>query len=233
METGKWKLFFDASLIRSGVARPYELYDLAGDPWEKENLIDRPDLKPLIVYMTEKALLHRNSGGHLLAEFAPSERIVFDWSKDHSLNGGPVRASIAVPNSDLTLNLGGSHNSGALMRATFDTNERGLGIQHGQSGDVDSGEGLLISFNRDVIIDSAGIVAGDGICGGFYQVGEGARLSIYCVDADIDDKDQSGVLSDIGVLKAGEFFWLSSQGRFDSEDEGQWRLQTLTVRVLE
>ena len=233
VERGKWKLFFDASLIRSGVARPYELYDLSEDPWEKENLIDRPDLKPLIAYMTEKALLHRNSGGHLLAEFAPLERIVFDLSKDHSLNGGRVSASIAVPNSDLTLNLGGSQNSGSLMRATFDTNERGLGIQHGQSGDVDSGEGLLISFNRDVIIDSAGIVAGDGICGGFYQVGNGARLSIYCVDADIDDKEQSGVLSDIGVLKVGESLLLSSQGRFGSEDGGQWRLRTLAVRPLE
>ena len=233
LETGKWKLFFDASLIRSGVGRPYELYDLAEDQWEKENLIDRPDLKPLIAYMTEKALLHRNSGGHLLAEFAPSERIVFDWSKDHSLEGRPVGASIAVPDSDLTLNMDVSYISGALIRATFDLNDRGLGIQHGQSGDVDSGEGLRISFNRDVIVDSLGIVAGDGICGGFYQVGKGARLSIYCVDADIDDKDQSGVLSDIGVLRAGESLWLSSEGLFGSEDEGQWRLRTLAVRLLD
>ncbi len=229
---GKWKLFFDASLLRKGEANPYELYNLADDPQEKKNLIDRQELKPLIEYMTEEALLHRNSGGHHLAAFAPSQRIVFDWREDHSLKGRPVSASITVPDSDLTLSLGGSYLSGALMRATFDTNERGLGIEHGQSGDVDSGEALLISFNRDVIIDSAGLMAGDGVCGGFYQVGNAGRLSIYCLDADIDDKDQSGVLSDIGVLKAGETLKLSSQGRFGSEDEGRWRLQTLTVRVL-
>lgn len=231
--SGQWKLFFDASLLRLGVANPYELYNLAKDQWEKDNLNDRPELKPLVEYMTEQALLHRNSGGHHLAEFAPPDRIVFDWSKDHSLNGQPAEASVLVPGSNLTLTISGSYISDAFSKAAFDTNEIGLGISKGESGDVDSGEALIVSFNQDVIIDSASLVAGDGACGGFYQVGDAAaRLSIYCIDADIDDRDQSGVLSDLGVLKAGERLWLSSQGRFESENAGQWRLQALAVRVL-
>ncbi|MGY8696214.1 MAG: hypothetical protein ACKVGW_18705, partial [Verrucomicrobiia bacterium] len=107
------------------------------------------------------------------------------------------------------------------------------GIKSSGSEDVDANEAVLIRFNRDVIVDSASLFAGDGVCGGFYQVGDAAPLSIYCVDADIDDKDQSGILSDLGVLKAGEVLRLDSRARFESEATGQWRLQALAVRVLD
>ena len=40
------------------------------------------------------------------------------------------------------------------------------------------------------------IVAGNGVCGGSYTMADQTPMQIYCVDGDIDDKDQSGVLSD-------------------------------------
>ena len=52
------------------------------------------------------------------------------------------------------------------------------------------------------------------------------------VDADIDAKDQSGLLSDIGVLKKGQTLRLDSSPHFGTESPGQWRLGSLTVRRL-
>ena len=99
---------------------------------------------------------------------------------------------------------------------------------------IDSDEAVLIRFERDVIIESAAIVAGkNGACGGFYRVGDAAPLAIYCIDADIDANDQSGILSDIGVLKAGRTLRLDSSPHYGVESPGQWRLATLKVRVLE
>ena len=114
----------------------------------------------------------------------------------------------------------------------FRINGRGLGISSGQFEQVDAGESLLISFDQDVMIESVGIVAGNGICGGSYQVGENAPIEIYCTDADIDAKDQSGVLSDIGVIRKGQTLRLDSTPRFASEAAGRWRLQRISVRRL-
>ena len=75
-------------------------------------------------------------------------------------------------------------------------------------------------------------MAGNGVCGGFYRVGENSPLAIYCIDADIDAKDQSGILSDIGVVKAGQKLRLDSSPHFGVEAKGSWRLLTLTVRLL-
>ncbi len=97
---------------------------------------------------------------------------------------------------------------------------------------MDAGEAVLIRIDHDVIVESAALVAGSGVCGGFYQVGKAAPLAIYCVDADIDDRDQSGILSDIGLLKIGETLRLDSSPHFGVEASGQWRLGTLAVRVL-
>ena len=98
---------------------------------------------------------------------------------------------------------------------------------------VDNGEALRVQFDRDVIVESVAIVAGqDGVCGGFYQVGDGAPLAIYCVDKDNDAKTQHGVISDIGVLLKGEVLRLDSKPHFGVEVPGQWRLGAISVRVL-
>ena len=97
---------------------------------------------------------------------------------------------------------------------------------------VDSGEALVICFDRDVLIESAAIVAGNGVCGGFYQVGTHAPLAIYCIDADNDAKEQQGILSDIGVLKQGQCLRLDSSPHYGVESPGRWRLGALSIRVL-
>jgi hypothetical protein len=116
--------------------------------------------------------------------------------------------------------------------APFHFNPRGIGVAGGKFGQVESGESIHVTFDQDVMIESAGIVAGNGACGGYYQAGDRSPLAIYCVDADIDAKDQSGLLSDIGVLKAGEALRFDSTPHYGVETPGQWRLESLTVRAL-
>ncbi|MCP4847185.1 MAG: arylsulfatase [Verrucomicrobiaceae bacterium] len=211
--TGKWKLFLDAALLRGGQANPYALYDLSRDPGEQENLLDQPALQPLIGELTRLALLHRNAGGHRISDFSPSRRIVFDWRKDKQPEGlQPVINT-----------LGGK----------IGINDHGLGVTGGKSAQVDSGEAILISFEKDVLIESAAIVAGTGSCGGFYRMGKNAPLAIYCVDADIDSKDQSGILSDLGVLRAGDVLRLDSSPHHGVEAPGDWALRELVVRLLD
>ncbi|MDA0348690.1 MAG: arylsulfatase [Verrucomicrobia bacterium] len=199
---GQWKLFFDPQLLRAGKAKPYELYNLAEDQWETTNLINDSKLGPLKNHLTSLALHHRNAGGHRYTEFADSGQIVFDWEDGH-------------------------------FSETETINGITLSIQRpNDSMQVNSGEAILIRFDKNVIVDSAAIVAGEGVCGGFYTVGNHAPLAIYCVDADLDDKDQSGVLSDIGFLKAGEILRLDSSPHFGVEASGQWRLEALSVRAV-
>ena len=86
---------------------------------------------------------------------------------------------------------------------------------------------------KRTIVESAELVAGqDGACGGFYRVGSAAPMALYCVDGDIDANDQSGVLSDIGVVKAGQTLRLDSSPHFGVETPGKWRLASLTVREI-
>ena len=120
------------------------------------------------------------------------------------------------------------------MRLTRSIQRRGSIPERPQrlSHQVVSGEALLIQFDRDVIVESAAIIAGNGSAGGFYSVADQAPLAIYCVDGDIDAKDQSGILSDIGVLKAGQTLRLDSSQRLGADPPGQWRLGALTVRVM-
>lgn len=243
---GQWKLFFDAALLRMGEARPVELFDLHSDPEEKQDRLHDESLKPLIKHLTELALLHRNSGGHRLAKFASEERVVFDWRKKgaQKLRGGVAANRLAADfegksageftteAGGLTMTIRCVNEQGSISGAVFSSNERGLGVSSGKFRQVDNGEALLISFDEDVIVESAAIVAGNGTCGGFYRVGDHAPLAIYCVDADIDAKDQSGLLSDIGVLKKGQTLRLDSSPHFGTESPGQWRLGALTVRRL-
>ena len=234
---GKWKIFFDADLLRTGKARPYELYNLAKDQKESRNVISDPTLKPLVEYLTAQALFHRQVGGHRLAPFATTRaRVVFDWQSDASplarmFDGRPA-SGVSVKRDGLTMTVCAVRGDVPLKDAIFSPNARGLGISGGTLKQVDDGEALLIRFNEDVIVEYAAIVAGNGRCGGFYQVGNHAPLAIYCVDADNDAKEQQGILSDIGVLKAGEPLRLDSRPHYGVEPAGQWRLGAIAVRVL-
>jgi hypothetical protein len=134
------------------------------------------------------------------------------------------------PQVQVTLSATDDH--GLLKDHHFNVNQRGLGVDGNAFGQVDSGETIVVQFDHDVIVESAAIVAGNGVCGGFYQVGEDSPLAIYCVDADIDAKDQSGILSDIGVVKAGESLRFSSSPHLGVETPGRWRLAALNFRVL-
>ncbi|MEW4486905.1 arylsulfatase [Thalassoglobus sp. JC818] len=242
---GQWKIFFDANLIRRGIPQPYELYDLAVDPYEQVNRIDDEELKDLVAHLSAVAEQHRNSGGHRLADIASDRRIAFNWAEMPmipetsgltlvDLNErfqNEEHATVTVEAEGLTSTFtaipGSSNNP-----ARFSVNPRGVGIEGGAFKQVDDGESVIVTFDKDVIVESVAIVAGNGVCGGFYRVGEGSPLAIYCVDADIDAKDQSGILSDIGLLKAGTPLRLDSHPHFGVEAPGQWRIESLTVRFL-
>ena len=212
---GQWKLFFDASLLRAGEAKAYELFNLAEDPREQSNLISTPGLKPLVEHMTEVAVLHRNAGGNRLAEIASPRTETIDWT-----HGEPPR----IDGLELTV---------SASRGELAFSDDGLGISGGSSDAVDGGEAILVSFNTDVVVESAAIAAGEGAVGGFYRVGSHAPLAIYCIDGDIDSLDQSGILSDIGLLKKGEELRFDSGPHYGNEPPGDWRLQKLTVRLLQ
>jgi len=248
---GKWKLFLDAALLREGQPNPLELYDLARDPREQVDRIDEARLEPLVEYMSRQAVLHRTAGGHRLAGFAPARRIVFDWrtGMDGALDESTYRVGLArrfegesaagvsvsrrlQDGSTVTMTVAGVRGDRTIEDDTFSVNDSGMGLTGGRFDQVDTGEALLVRFDRDVIIESAAIIAGNGTCGGFYIMGDHAPLAIYCVDGDNDAKDQSGILSDLGVLNAGQTLRLDSSPHFGVETSGIWRLGALTVRVL-
>ena len=241
---GKWKVFFDASLLRLSKANPFALYELGSDRWEKVNRIAETDLAPLVAHLKTVARDHRNTGGHRMAKLLSiGYPIVFDWQSkegkppseasqrclDQPTDGVAFPREIKFLDTEVEVKM---NLSSAQKDRFFRPNFRGLGIGGGQVDQVDSGEAILISFDQDVIVESVGIVVGNGVCGGFYQVGDHAPLAIYCVDGDIDDKDQSGLLSDIGVLKAGQVLRLDSSPHYGVETAGRWRLGSLTVRPL-
>ncbi len=215
---GQWKLFFDSGLLRGGEGVPIELYELGSDSPEENNRISEPGLQRLVDHLTRVARRHRNSGGHRLAEVSPGKEVVIDLAGDGEVE--PIRRKGGV---EMIL----TPSSGRLM-----ANNRGVGVSGGKVEQVDSGESIALRFDRDVVVQHVAVVAGNGVCGGFYEVGGKAPLAIYCVDGDIDDKDQSGVLSDIGVLKRGETLTLSSAPHYGSETPGQWRLKSVSVRAL-
>ena len=234
MRVENWKLFFDASLLREGTAQPMELFDLAMDPKEERNLIDDPKHQHLIRKLTLTALRYRRVATRL-AEVAPV-RATFDWRSEEGAEAGglakafhlaPARGKTAVDQgTGLRLTLAGEHGG------KFFTNFRGLGLGGGKVLQVDDGQALRIQFDRDVIVESVAIVAGNGVCGGFYQMGKASPLAIYCVDADNDEKTQHGVISDLGVLRAGQVLRLDSKPHLGVEAAGQWRLGAITVRIL-
>ncbi len=222
---GKWKVFFDAALVRAGRANPFELYDLATDSRETTNRVGDPELKPLVQQLTRRALLLRNSGGHRVAEFAPRKRVVFEWGDAMKESGD---------RAGLEMTVRGFRGDEAVETKSLRAGSRGPWLDGGDFQQIDGGEAVVLQFDRDVVVESVAVIAGeDGVCGGFYQVADSAPLAIYCVDADNDAKDQSGILSDIGVLKAGETLRLDSSPHFGVEAAGRWKLGAITVRVLE
>jgi arylsulfatase A len=247
--SGKWKLFFDQQLVRTGIANPFELYNLSTDPQELSNLLGSQELQPLVEHLTHAALHHRTAGGHRLQPLAPEQRFMLDWRADgpqhdvrltridmRSLFEAADGAGISIDLGDLStakLQVAvAARRDGGEAAGKFNVNPNGLGAEGGKVAQVDDGEAILIQFDQDVIVESVAVVAGNGTCGGFYRVGDRAPLAIYCVDGDIDAQDQSGVLSDIGVLKARQILRLDSSPHLGVEAQGRWRLGALTFRKL-
>jgi arylsulfatase A len=249
IQTGQWKLFFDASLLRRGEVHPVELFDLSTDPEEQTDRLPESSLRPLVKMLSREALRHRTAGGHRMIGTASDQRITFDWRTDGKrvIDDRPVVgiarqfASAVATGVDvglegdrpgINMSVSAARDNRSLDEAQFDVNPRGLGIDGGRVGQVDDGEAVLVRFDRDVIVESVSIVAGNGQCGGFYRVGESSPLAIYCVDADIDAQDQSGILSDIGLLKKGQTLRLDSSPHYGVETPGKWRLADITVRLI-
>ena len=212
---GKWKIFFDASLLRSGKANPTMLFDLQSDPKEAKNRLTDPKLKPLVKRLVSTALLHRRAGGHRFVPLAPNKRVTFDWTK-------PIPSP-----APMVMNLlakGG--------KASMDPD--GVGIPGSGSDRVDAGQGIALRFQQDVLIESIGLKAGkDGICGGSLIMGKRSPLAIYCTDKDNDAKEQQGIMSDLGILKKGEMLILNASPHLGVEAPGSWKLQSLVVRPFE
>ena len=249
VQSGKWKLFFDAQLLRQGIAKPIELYDLATDAREQKNLVRDESMQPLVAELTRQAILHRTAGGHRLASLGADQRVatqfakypesddlgtVIDFSK--RLTGADCGGTtVAVDKDDapqVNVTIHASDDQGLMKGHRFNVNARGLGVDGGEFGQVDNGETIVVQFDKDVIVESAAIIAGNGVCGGYYQVGERSPLAIYCVDADIDAKDQSGILSDIGLVKKGESLQFSTLPHYGVETPGRWRIGAMNFRVL-
>ncbi|MDA8991073.1 arylsulfatase [Opitutales bacterium] len=209
---GKWKLFFDDTLLRNGRANPTELFELSSDPMETKTRLKEENLKSLIKQLVSTALLHRNVGGHRFIPIAPKERFQFDWRKPLP-TPAPLTFFISVKGGDAV------------------RNEMGLGIQGLGSPRVEPGEAFAIRFQSDVLIESVGITAGNkGSCGGSLQMGNRSPLAIYCTDTDNDAKDQTGIISDLGILKKGEILILDPSPHFGVEPQGSWKLESIAVR---
>ncbi len=248
IQTGKWKLFFNARLLREGIAEPTELYNLATDPKETANLIESDELQPLVTKLRALAVQHRTTGGHQLAELTSNQRISLSWVKTApkaNTTTIDARKMLDTANqADSTIEVADATGAEVTVKITgldrkediapgFSINQRGLGLLGGRVEQVDESESLVFSFNRDVIVESISIVAGNGVCGGYYQIQNRSPLAIYCVDADIDAQDQSGQLSDIGVVRANETLRLNSHPHYDVETPGKWRVRDITFRLLD
>ena len=237
VHSGQWKLFFTSDLLRAGKPTTLALFDLATDSMEQNDRVHDAELEPLVKYLANLALTHRTAGGHHLASNVSDERITFDWTGINErgngtlarqFNGKPAQLIKAVQ-SNLEMTVRGVDRN-EQSDITFSLNGRGLGLSGGRFHQVDDGEALVFQFSEDVIVESVSVLAGNGVCGGYYQVGDDSKLAVYCVDADIDSKDQSGILSDIGFLKSGQPLRLDSTPLFPSEAKGRWRLSRLIVR---
>ena len=100
-----------------------------------------------------------------------------------------------------------------------------FGAVSGHSERVDGGKTLSMQWNRYIVLNQVALLAGPGQCGGSVRLGRKSPLVIDCLDADLDAKDQQGIMGDLGVLRAGEILQLSSERLHGVEPEGSWMLQ--------
>ncbi|MEC7200125.1 MAG: hypothetical protein VXW84_05775 [Verrucomicrobiota bacterium] len=91
---------------------------------------------------------------------------------------------------------------------------------------------LSTQWNRDIVLNQVALLAGAGQCGGSVRLGKKSPLAIYCLDADLDAKDQQGTMGDLGVLCAGDILQLSSERLHGVEPEGSWMLQRVVFSPL-
>jgi len=249
---GQWKLLLTADLLRKGTATLLELFELSSDPQENVNRLTRDKQTELVTHLKNLAMKHRNAGGHRNAALPIASRVFFDWrpapSTAKTAEAGETRLYVAPhfqkPAGDhVSIDYAAANQPGIKMKVTalrngkplpavFNTNEQGLGIVREDGSNVAAGDAIQISFSDDVLIESAAIIAGDGACGGSAKMGQRAPVAIYCIDADNDAQNQTGVLSDLGVLPAGQKLTLSSAGHLEAEQAGAWRLAALNISIL-
>lgn len=246
---GQWKLLLDAGLLRQNQVNPSELYDLKTDPREQNNRLEDPQLQPLVQYLGRMAYQHRTAGGHRWVDLRHPEVHRLNWATerafrmldDHSVRNHNLTrrfhnqdaAGVEFNLADgMAIHVRALRDRESVKDTRFTVTNEGLGVTGGQTAKVDDGEGLAVTFNRDVYIEALEIVAGDEVCGGFYQVADHAPLAVYCVDADIDAQDQSGLLTDVGTIRAGQTLLISSSPHLGVESAGRWRLRSLRYRQL-
>lgn len=217
---GQWKALYDGTMIRAGQVNLLELYELNSDLQESNNRIMEAGLKPLQNHLNAIALRHRTAGGHRLVDLGGNEPIRIDLRQEDK----PI-----IKRDDVTMEL----NAGDAIVAF---RKQGIGVQGGASDQVDGGETISISFDKDVIVESLELAVGEmGSCGGFFRLADGAELPIYCVDAHAEKYTKTnhrGMLSDVGVLKTGKRLVLDSGRLYGANAPGSWWLQSIQVRPL-
>ncbi|MDD9923033.1 MAG: sulfatase-like hydrolase/transferase, partial [Boseongicola sp.] len=237
---GQWKIFFDATLIRQGNVSPFELYELSSDPKESKNLLNDPDLVPVINHLKQQALLHRRSGGHHLASLASEKRFEVDWNRNSPWrqhltrtleNHNPLQFSQPL-DSGLNMKVTSSNRTNPNTERSFALAPNGLGMDGSESLRIQGGNAVLISFDQPVIIEMVALTAGEGQCGGYYQVGDDYPKPLYCTDADNASREQQGKISDLGLLHVGETLRLDSSPHLGVENTGSWVLNGLSVRLV-
>lgn len=223
--SGQWKIFFDSTLIRQGTTHPAELYNLADDSHEAVNLVARPDLQALVDELSRIAKKYRMRGGARLAELNWDKAAHFQFTS-LSANGSLLEQQ----ERGVTVRIE------ATEKLQLMFSDQGIGVWGNDSSQVNDGETLQITFDRDVLVEAIEIVAGKrGKCGGFFHVGDSAPLPVYCVDAHAEkytNTDHSGILSDVGVVKAGEVLRIDSGAHYGANAPGSWTLRSLVVRPL-
>ena len=216
---GQWKVFFKASLLREGIAMPEALYHLSKDPEESQNLIDNPEYKYLLKALSERAAMETKVGAQKLYR-ADRASVEFAFDQNKLLNMTEVKLKakglecyIKAPS--------------ALVQSL-----QGLGIKGNESSRVDGNETLNVTFNQDVIVEKLALFAGEGTCGGSYQMGQAVPVQLYCIDKALDMKNQTAELSDLGVLKKGDNLVLDASPYLGVEMAGSWTLQKIQVSLL-